>query len=206
MSGDLLPWDLLAGERRLFLDHLAGRGEARALLGGRGFDDAAVAAAAEERRRAGLPHRADLARAAAEYARTLGVPDAGIAAERLADPRAVVVVGAHQPTVAGGPLLSFAKAIGAKIELAMASVAMKSTEAMKIWVASIILSRVADMHSSLSDRAKDLLELNGMCNGKGAHMPPRGRGSAGRCKAAHPASKLHQGVALARPDARREKS
>jgi uncharacterized protein YllA (UPF0747 family) len=132
VSGDLLPWDLLARERKLFLDHLAGGGEARALLGGRGWDDDAVAAAAEERRRAGLPHRADLARAAAEYARTLGVPDAEIAAKRLADPRAVAIVGAHQPTVAGGPLLSFAKAIGA-IALARRLEAAGAGPAVPVW-------------------------------------------------------------------------
>ena len=113
MSGDRIPWDALAPKRRLFLDHLAGRGAARGLLGGRGFDDAAVAAAAEERRRSPLPHRADLARALAEYASTLECPDAVAAARRLEDLRAVAVVGAHQPTVAGGPLLAFAKAIGA---------------------------------------------------------------------------------------------
>ena len=113
MRGELLTWDLLAPKRRLFLDHLAGKGAARGLLGGRGWDDAAVAAAAEERRRSPLPHRADLARAIAEYARTLDCPDAITAAHRLEDPRAVVVIGAHQPTVAGGPLLAFAKAIGA---------------------------------------------------------------------------------------------
>ncbi|MCK6481743.1 MAG: hypothetical protein L6R43_16850, partial [Planctomycetes bacterium] len=62
MSGDLLPWTVLAPARRLFLAHLAGEEAARGLLGGRGADDAAVAAAAAERRRVPLPHRAALAK------------------------------------------------------------------------------------------------------------------------------------------------
>ena len=98
MSDDLLPWDVLAPKRRLFLAHLRGDATARGLLGGRGFDDDAVAAAAEERRRVPLPHREALAEALCD--------------PRLADPRAVVVVGGQQPGVAGGPLLAFAKAVG----------------------------------------------------------------------------------------------
>jgi len=112
VSAEILPWGLLAPERRLFLDHLAGKAAARDLLGGRGWDDKAVAAAVEERRKSPLPHRAEMARAVSAYAKTLSCPDAESAASRLADPAAIVVVGAHQPAVAGGPLLAFAKAIG----------------------------------------------------------------------------------------------
>ncbi len=97
MKADLLRWDVLVPGKRLFLAHLRGDAAARDLLGGRGSDDAAVAAAVEERRRIPLPHRAALARAVSD---------------RLADPRAVVVVGGQQPGVAGGPLLAFAKALG----------------------------------------------------------------------------------------------
>jgi len=97
VTAEILPWDLLARDRQLFLAHLRGEAKARPLLG-RGWDDAAVAAAAEERRRRPLPHREALAKA--------------LRCEALRDPRAVVVVGSQQPALAGGPLLSFAKAVG----------------------------------------------------------------------------------------------
>lgn len=122
MSADLLPWDVLAPKRRLFLAHLRGDATARGLLGGRGFDDAAVAAAAEERRRSPFPHREALAKA-------LGDP-------RLADPRAVVVVGGQQPGVAGGPLLAFAKAIGVVALAARLEKAGAGPVVPVFWVAS----------------------------------------------------------------------
>lgn len=113
MSADILPWDLLAPGRRLFLALLAGDAKARDLLGGRGFDDAAVAAAAEERRRLPLPHRDAMYRALRDYHARIGAPPAALeAVDRLGDPKAVVVVGGQQPAVAGGPLMVFAKAVG----------------------------------------------------------------------------------------------
>jgi uncharacterized protein YllA (UPF0747 family) len=113
VTPDLLPWDALAPGRRLFLAHLRGDRAARDLFGGRGCDDAAVAGAAEQRRRSPLPHREDLARAVTAYLAGHDAPAASLeAAARLADPRAVAILGGQQPAVAGGPLLAFAKAAG----------------------------------------------------------------------------------------------
>jgi uncharacterized protein YllA (UPF0747 family) len=112
VSREILPWELLAPARTLFLAHLRGDPAARALLGGRGWEDDAAASAAGERRLRPLPRRTEVAAAVAGYARGLGLPAMAAAAERLADPRAVCVVGGQQPGVAGGPILSFAKAAG----------------------------------------------------------------------------------------------
>ncbi len=113
MSADLLPWDLFAPKRSLFLAHLRGDAAARALFGGRGCDDAAVAAAAEERRRLPLPHRDAMYRALRDYLGRIGAPPACMQSlERLGDPKAVVIVGGQQPAVAGGALMVFAKAVG----------------------------------------------------------------------------------------------
>jgi len=112
MSGDRIPWETLAPARRLFLAHLRADPGALALFG-RGRDDAAVAAAAAERRAVPLPHRAALVDALAAYGRSLGAPAAALeAAARIADPRTVVVTGGQQPQVGGGALFAFAKAAG----------------------------------------------------------------------------------------------
>jgi len=133
VSAEILPWDVVAPERRLFLAHLRGDAAARGLVGGRGWDDAAVAAAAEERRRAPLPHRGELAAALAAYLAPLGASAASLAsAARLADPRAVAVVGGQQPGVAGGPLLAFAKAAGV-VDLARRLEAAGAGPVVPVW-------------------------------------------------------------------------
>jgi len=112
VNEDLLSWEALAPSRRLFLAHLAGDPAARSLLG-RGADDAAAAAAVEERRAIPLPHRADLARALGGYLSGLKAPPPSmLAVAKLAEAGTVAVVGGQQPAVCGGPLLAFAKAAG----------------------------------------------------------------------------------------------
>ncbi len=133
MSAEILPWEILAPARRLFLAHLRGDAAARGLLGGRGVDDGAAAAAAEERRRLPLPRRGELAADLGSYLAALDAPGPSrAAAARLADPACVAVVAGQQPGVAGGPLLAFAKA-AAVVDLARRLEAAGAGPVVPVW-------------------------------------------------------------------------
>jgi uncharacterized protein YllA (UPF0747 family) len=127
-----IPWDRLAPARRLFLAHLRGDAAAAALFG-RGGDEAAMVTAVEERRDRPLPHRAALVAAMESHLRSLDAPAASVdAARRLAHPRAVIVIAGQQPAPLGGPLLSFAKALGV-IALAARLEARTGTPVVPVW-------------------------------------------------------------------------